>query len=583
MPQPSVIVNDWFQRFSQVVESCDVQSLTSLFLPDGWLRDHLIFEWNYRTLHGYKDIERYLETHLAKTQITNLSLEGQDGIPPGFHPTSHEIEAAFAFETPILWGRGYLLLQESGDVWKAISVYFSAVDLKGHEENTQVPSGYYDEHRKTWEDAFEEEKVRIGKDPHVIILGAAQNGLNVGARFRQMNIPTLILEQSDRIGDNWRERYPTLTLHTPKSHHTLLYTKLPDNWPKFTPKEKVANMLEQYAVNQDLVIWTRSTILPTPSYDPTTRRWTVEVSRDGEKITLKPYHIVLAIGILGVPHIPTLPGEEIFNGPKLHATHYKGYQPFVNKNVIVVGASQSAADICQNLALHNAASVTMVQRSDTVIISNQYLHDTLFDPSYPLNGNLTDADFRFTGLSWGHFKQLLIAGKDKRVADQRDMLEGLVKAGMNISEGKEGAGELWQVYDRLGRQDIGAADLIIKGSIKIKRGEPEHFTTDGLVFKDGSYLQADAVVFATGYEPPKNVIASVFGQEIANKITPIWGFNEIHELKRAYSPSGHPGIWWGIGDFYVPRYSSKALGIQIKARLLGIITDEDESSNRCFP
>jgi 2-polyprenyl-6-methoxyphenol hydroxylase-like FAD-dependent oxidoreductase len=49
--------------------------------------------------------------------------------------------------------------------------------------------------------------------------------------------------------------------------------------------------------------------------------------------------------------------------------------------------------------------------------------------------------------------------------------------------------------------DVGTGDLIINGKVKIKQGtEPDYFTDDGLVFKDGSSLRADLVVFATGWQ-----------------------------------------------------------------------------------
>lgn len=347
MQAPSVIVAQYFHQFASYVVSGDAHGLSPMFLPYGWLRDCLVFEWNFRSLKGHKDIEEYLSNRLEKTQITNLHLEGFDGISPGFIFDGQTIEAGFTFETPLVLGKGYIMLQKFEGTWRALSVSFSAVDLKGHEEEIEIPSGYYDEHRKTWADFFEEEKKKIEEDPHVIILGAAQNGLTVGSRFRRMNIPALLIERCDRVGDTWRQRYPSLTLHTPKLHHSLLYDNLPGNWPKFTPRDKVANMLEQYSINQDLVIWHGSTILPTPSYDPATRRWTVEISKQGEKVTLRPYHIVLAVGVLGTPYIPPLLDAELFHGPKFHATHYKGPNPFTDKNVVVVGACQTAADICQ--------------------------------------------------------------------------------------------------------------------------------------------------------------------------------------------------------------------------------------------
>ena len=50
-------------------------------------------------------------------------------------------------------------------------------------------------------------------------MGGGQSGLQVAARFKQMGIPTLVTERNARIGDNWRKRYASLALHTPKEHH----------------------------------------------------------------------------------------------------------------------------------------------------------------------------------------------------------------------------------------------------------------------------------------------------------------------------------------------------------------------------
>ncbi len=53
-----------------------------------------------------------------------------------------------------------------------------------------------------------------------IEVGAGQTGLQVAARFSQMNIKALVLDKIDRVGDNWRSRYSSLVLHTPRVHHT---------------------------------------------------------------------------------------------------------------------------------------------------------------------------------------------------------------------------------------------------------------------------------------------------------------------------------------------------------------------------
>ena len=49
-------------------------------------------------------------------------------------------------------------------------------------------------------------------------VGAGHVGLMVAARFKQMNIPTLAIDQLPRLGDKWRNRYESLTLHTTRTH-----------------------------------------------------------------------------------------------------------------------------------------------------------------------------------------------------------------------------------------------------------------------------------------------------------------------------------------------------------------------------
>lgn len=68
------------------------------------------------------------------------------------------------------------------------------------------------------------------------IVGAGQTGLNIASRLKQMDIPTLILERSSRVGDVWRERYPTLVLHTPRPHHSrtspLFDIRMENSYPR---------------------------------------------------------------------------------------------------------------------------------------------------------------------------------------------------------------------------------------------------------------------------------------------------------------------------------------------------------------
>ncbi|KAF7348697.1 hypothetical protein MVEN_01388500 [Mycena venus] len=113
--------------------------------------------------------------------------------------------------------------------------------------------------------------LKIKQHPYILI-STYFIGLNVAARFKKMNIPTLIVEKDHRIGDNWLEHYLTLTLHSITAtwpsiradykfsvciwSDNMLYQPYHHNWPVFTPRDKLAHLLEQYAESAGLVRWT---------------------------------------------------------------------------------------------------------------------------------------------------------------------------------------------------------------------------------------------------------------------------------------------------------------------------------------
>ena len=110
--------------------------------------------------------------------------------------------------------------------------------------------------------------------------------LALGARRRQHGVPALIVEKNARPGDSWRKRYKSLCLHDPVWYDHLPYIKFPENWPVFSPKDKIGDWLEMYAKVMELNFWGAAEA-KRASYDATTQTWAVEVERDGDKIIVR--------------------------------------------------------------------------------------------------------------------------------------------------------------------------------------------------------------------------------------------------------------------------------------------------------
>ena len=92
--------------------------------------------------------------------------------------------------------------------------------------------------------------------------------------------------------------------------------------------------------------------------------------------------------------------------------------------------------------------------------------------------------------------------------------------------------------------------------------------------KDGRILPADLVVTATGFESASAEVARLLGEDVADKVGPIWGLDEKdHELQNMYKPTPQEGLWFLAGGFAQGRVWSKFVALQIKARLAGLVSD----------
>ncbi|KLO05641.1 FAD/NAD-P-binding domain-containing protein [Schizopora paradoxa] len=591
---PNAIASKWLETFGKALQTKDVDKVVDHFMPHGWLRDALVFGWDFRALEGHKKIASYLSDGdaLAQTATSDFTLDTREGLIPEEFPAGpnvNGIQFAFHFETPSTRCTGFTALlpepsdKEGYEKWKALFVYVYVDEIKGHEE-IDHESGLYEGHTRPWGEVKAERDLEIERNPNTVIIGGGQSGLMVAARFRAMGISTLVIEKTPRVGDHWRRRYPMLTLHTPRTHHQFLYAPFPKNWPTFTPRDRLASWMEQYVDTQDLVVWTSSYPLPDPVYDRQSGRWTLGVNKSGTSVVLHPANIIVATGALGDANIPTIPSASLFKGVTMHSSNYMGGTPFVGKKVLVVGSGNTSADVCQDLVTQGAASVTMIQRSSSYVISSKlFLRD--FNPRFKEGVHPDINDLKTCAMPLGLLKHILGSEplqQDRETFD-KEMLDGLARNGFKWNPGIDGSGIVILVYSKLGGYfiDVGVTDMIIDGRVKVKSGiEISEFKETGVKFSDGSEQEADAVIFATGFKNTKPSMANIFGEEIISRTKKVWGMDEEGEISGSYRPTGHPGLWFATGDFFNARVMSKQLALQIKAQQLGLSSSVGLASSK---
>ncbi|MEM7644365.1 MAG: NAD(P)/FAD-dependent oxidoreductase [Pseudomonadota bacterium] len=571
--------------FGKALEAGDIDAAAALFADDSYWRDLVAFTWNIKTVEGPAGVRDMLAHQLDTTKPRNWAL--QDGDIPA--EDGGIVTAWITFETAIARGNGLVRLKD-GKVWTLLT---ALTELKGYEEpkGADRPMGVQhgaDKSRQTWAEARAEEADTLGykTQPHTLIVGGGQGGIALGARLRQLGVPSIIVEKNERPGDSWRKRYKSLCLHDPVWYDHLPYIKFPENWPVFAPKDKLGDWLEMYTRVMELNYWTR-TICKSASYDAAKGEWTVVVDRDGQEVTLHPKELVLATGMSGKPRMPDFPGMDRFKGEQHHSSKHPGPEGWAGKKAVVVGSNNSAHDICAAL-WEEGADVTMVQRSSTHIVRSETLMDVglgaLYSEDAVANGVTTEkADMIFASLPYRILHEFQIPAYAEMKKRDANFYAGLEKAGFKLDWGDDDSG-LFMKYLRRGSGyyiDVGASQLIIDGEIKLAHGKVSEVFEDGLILDDGTKLEADLIVYATGYGSMNGWAADLIGQDVADKVGKCWGLGSDTtkdpgpwegEQRNMWKPTQQPGLWFHGGNLHQSRHYSLYLALQLKARQVGLPT-----------
>ena len=577
-------VSEWLANFAAALDRLDFEGAAKMFADESYWRDLVSFTWNIKTAEGKEEIKAMLEATVPVAKPGPWRIEGDAAMDNGV------ISSWFSFETTVARGKGHLRLKDG----TCMTLLTTMVELKGFEEKKGavrpkgVQHGAYS-NRQNWLERRNEEVATLGvsAQPYCLIIGGGQGGIALGARLKQLEVPTIIIEKNDRPGDSWRKRYKSLCLHDPVWYDHMPYLPFPDHWPIFCPKDKLGDWLEMYTKVMELNFW-HSTECQGAVYDEASREWVVTVNRAGETVVLRPKQLVLATGMSGVPNIPEIPGAKTFKGRQHHSSKHTSGEEFRGQTCIVVGAGNSAHDICADL-WERGADVTMIQRSSTNVVRSDILMEmglgSLYSESAVKGGITTDiADLIFASIPYKMLPTFHIPLYQEIAKQDADFYDRLTKAGFLLDFGDDGSG-LFVKYLRRGSGyyiDVGASQLIAEGKIKLKSGAGiQRLKEHSVVMTDGSELPADLIVYATGYGSMNGWAARIISQEVANKVGKCWGLGSgtakdpgpwEGELRNMWKPTQQTALWFHGGNLHQSRHYSQFLALQIKARKEGVPT-----------
>ncbi|MEU8973882.1 NAD(P)/FAD-dependent oxidoreductase [Streptomyces monashensis] len=310
----------------------------------------------------------------------------------------------------------------------------------------------------------------------VYVIGAGPGGLAAAYALRARGVRAVVLEKADRVGASWRGHHDRLRLHTTRRLSALPGLAIPRRFGRWVARDDVVRYLEKYAEHHELEIVTGVEVFRADR-TPDGTGWLLHAS-GGRELTGSA--VVVATGHHHTPRLPDWPGLDDYTGELLHAAAYRNAAPYAGRDVLVVGAGNTGAEIAVDLAEGGAARVRLAVRTAPHILRRSTLG---WAAQY--SGVLVRR------LPVGLVDRL--AGPFEKATVPDLTAHGLPRPDTGLySRARQGA---------IPVQDPGLIDAVRAGRVEIVAAVDsfEGGSPGKVVLADGSRVETDAVIAATGY------------------------------------------------------------------------------------
>ncbi|HET6627723.1 MAG TPA: NAD(P)/FAD-dependent oxidoreductase [Nocardioidaceae bacterium] len=284
---------------------------------------------------------------------------------------------------------------------------------------------------------------RVSAPLDVLVVGAGQAGLSLAWHLARTNVRYLLVDAAPEVGHSWRTRWDSLKLFTPAQYAGLPGTDFPAVADCYPTKDQVADFLAVYAERHSLPILTSTRV---NRLEPHHGGFAAHTTQG----VLNARQVVVATGPFHVPFVPTIDGA--FDVPAVHSSGYRRPSDLPSGRVLVVGGANSGLQIAEELI-----------RTRQVVLSAGTNPPAV--PQRPLGRDL---------FWWLTRLGLMDKGPDSRLA-QRMRARGDLVVGSN-------------------RRALRRAGVDFRGRAVRASGRTA-------TFADGTSIEVDAVVWATGFRP----------------------------------------------------------------------------------
>lgn len=306
----------------------------------------------------------------------------------------------------------------------------------------------------------------------IVVLGAGPSGLGIARQLKHVHgLEPLVVDRAEFPAASWRARYDGFRLNTCGYWSHLPGQRMPMRYGRWPRRDQLVEYFDDYVARQQVRL---ALGVEAVRVDRQRSHW--QISTDREAITASA--VVIATGHYHTPWWPSWPGRETYTGEILHAAQYRNSDPFAERDVLVVGAGNSATDIALQLGEGRARSVRLAVRTPPHLVPRSAggVPIDAFSPAF------TAMPVRFLDTAATVARRLWFGDLQN---------EGLPLPPRGIYTSLREDSQVPTIGNELVRR-------VKEGRIEVVAAVSS-FDTSAVVLADGSSLHPDAVIAATGY------------------------------------------------------------------------------------
>jgi putative flavoprotein involved in K+ transport len=305
----------------------------------------------------------------------------------------------------------------------------------------------------------------------IVIVGGGSAGLATAAVLRQRGLDPLVLEAGAEPGAAWRQRYDRLRLHTPRLLSGLPGMRIPRDFGRWVARDDLLEYFRRYVERHDLEVRASARVA---HIEQDGMAWRVEAAQG----PIRAEHVIVATGYNGAPFIPDWPGRESFAGELIHSSEYMNPAAFRDRDVLVVGAGNSGAEIAHDLIDGGAARSRLSVRTPPQIVRRA---------TAGIPAQLIGMAIKRVPPHW-----VDPISKTQRKLSIPDL------AAQGLPRPEQGIRSSFIATGTTPILDVGIVDAVRRGRVEVVAAV-EGFDGADILLADGSRIRPAAVIAATGY------------------------------------------------------------------------------------